>query len=206
MRRRRHRVAELRQDLLVAHRVVAEARELHPEVGPDLLPGLQAALDSLENVPATPHVLLVDGPSDGADGVLDLEELLAASPATPIARELLGARVLFSGGTTGRPTYIGLTPHDVGVWREAATRAFWANGLRPGQRIPLVVSPFVVAASYADAFEQIGTSIPIGVNMTDRVLADRRLLPGEDAEQVLREVVARVDALEIGRASCRERV
>ena len=56
------------------------------------------------------------------------------------------------------------------MWREAATRAFWCNGLRPGQRIPLVVSPFVVAASYGDAFEQIGTSMPIGVNMTDRLI------------------------------------
>ncbi len=79
-------------------------------------------------------------------------------------------RVYSTSGTTGRPTYIGLTAHDVGVWRESAARAFWANGLRPGSRVPLVVSPFVVAASYADAFEAIGTSIPIGVNMTDRLV------------------------------------
>lgn len=79
-------------------------------------------------------------------------------------------RVYSTSGTTGRPTYIGLTAHDIGVWREAATRAFWANGLRPGDRVPLVVSPFVVAASYADAFEAIGTAIPIGVNMTDRLI------------------------------------
>ncbi len=79
-------------------------------------------------------------------------------------------RVYSTSGTTGRPTYIGLTRHDKQVWREAATRAFWSNGLRPGQRVPLVVSPFVVAASYADAFEQIGTSMPIGVNMTDRLV------------------------------------
>ncbi len=79
-------------------------------------------------------------------------------------------RVYSTSGTTGRPTYIGLTEHDIGVWRESATRAFWSAGLRPGARVPLVVSPFVVAASYADAFEQIGTSIPIGVNMTDRLV------------------------------------
>ena len=79
-------------------------------------------------------------------------------------------RVYSTSGTTGRPTYIGLTRRDVETWREAATRAFWTNGLRPGQRVPLVVSPFVVAASYADAFEQIGTCMPIGVNMTDRLV------------------------------------
>jgi len=79
-------------------------------------------------------------------------------------------RVYSTSGTTGRPTYIGLTANDLGIWREAATRAFWTNGLRPHDRVPLVVSPFVVAASYADAFENIGTSIPIGVNMTDRLI------------------------------------
>jgi phenylacetate-CoA ligase len=79
-------------------------------------------------------------------------------------------RVYSTSGTTGRPTYIGLTAHDIGVWRETASRAFWANGLRPADRVPLVVSPFVVAASYADAFEAIGTAIPIGVNMTDRLI------------------------------------
>lgn len=79
-------------------------------------------------------------------------------------------RVYSTSGTTGRPTYIGLTAHDIEVWREAATRAFWCAGLRPGARIPLVVSPFVVAASYADAFENIGTCFPIGVNMTDRLI------------------------------------
>ena len=56
-------------------------------------------------------------------------------------------RVYSTSGTTGRPTYIGLTEHDIGVWRESATRAFWSAGLRPGARVPLVVSPFVVAAS-----------------------------------------------------------
>ena len=79
-------------------------------------------------------------------------------------------RVYSTSGTTGRPTYIGLTKADIATWRETASRVFWANGLRTSDRIPLVVSPFVVAASYADAFEDIGTCIPIGVNMTDRLI------------------------------------
>ncbi len=79
-------------------------------------------------------------------------------------------RVYSTSGTTGRPTYIGLTARDVASWREAAARAFWCAGLRPAHRVPVVVSPFVVAASYADAFEAIGTCIPVGVNMTDRLI------------------------------------
>jgi len=79
-------------------------------------------------------------------------------------------RVYSTSGTTGRPTYIGLTANDVATWREAATRAFWCAGLRATHRVPVVVSPFVVAASYADAFEAVGTCIPVGVNMTDRLI------------------------------------
>jgi phenylacetate-CoA ligase len=79
-------------------------------------------------------------------------------------------RVYSTSGTTGRPTYIGLTAHDIAQWRETAIRAFWAAGLRPDSIVPVVVSPFVVAASYADAFEAIGTCIPVGVNMTDRLI------------------------------------
>ena len=79
-------------------------------------------------------------------------------------------RVYSTSGTTGRPTYIGLTASDIASWREAAIRAFWCAGLRPSHRVPVVVSPFVVAASYADAFEAVGTSIPVGVNMTDRLI------------------------------------
>jgi phenylacetate-CoA ligase len=79
-------------------------------------------------------------------------------------------RVYSTSGTTGRPTYIGLTAHDIGEWREAALRAFWTAGLRPDSIVPVVVSPFVVAASYADAFETVGTCIPVGVNMTDRLI------------------------------------
>ncbi len=80
-------------------------------------------------------------------------------------------RVYSTSGTTGRPTFIGLSAHDVGRWREAACRAFWSCGLRPGAVVPLVVSPFVIAASYADAIETIGTLVPIGVNATDRLVA-----------------------------------
>ncbi|MSR13816.1 MAG: hypothetical protein EXR86_04480 [Gammaproteobacteria bacterium] len=36
--------------------------------------------------------------------------------------------------------------------------------------MPVVVSPFVVAASYADAFKAVGTCISVGVNMTDRLV------------------------------------
>ncbi|MDP6178470.1 MAG: hypothetical protein QGG48_01105 [Desulfatiglandales bacterium] len=81
------------------------------------------------------------------------------------------ARIYSTSGTTGRPTFIGVTDHDIAVWREAACRAFWLGGFRPDTIIPLIVSPFFIAASYADALQTIGTVIPIGVGATDRLLA-----------------------------------
>lgn len=81
------------------------------------------------------------------------------------------ARVYSTSGTTGRPTYIGLTRNDVEVWKEATGRALWTGGLRPGNIVPLVVAPFLIAASYADAIEHIGaTVVPIGVRATDRLI------------------------------------
>lgn len=55
---------------------------------------------ALEPGPAGPVILTVDGE---ASGTSHLWTALDDHPTTPIDNELLGARVLFSGGTTGRP-------------------------------------------------------------------------------------------------------
>lgn len=80
-------------------------------------------------------------------------------------------RIYSTSGTTGRPTFIGLTSKDLTAWREAACRAFWTGGFRSDSIVPLVVAPFFIAASYADAIEHIGTLVPIGVGATDRLIA-----------------------------------
>lgn len=80
-------------------------------------------------------------------------------------------RIYSTSGTTGRPTFIGLTEHDITVWREASCRAFWTGGFRPDSIVPLAVAPFFIAASYADAIESIGTVVPIGVGATDRLIS-----------------------------------
>ena len=81
------------------------------------------------------------------------------------------ARIYTTSGTTGRPTFIGVTHNDIETWREAAARAFWTGGFRSDTIVPLIVSPFFIAASYADALSTIGTVIPIGVGATDRLIA-----------------------------------
>lgn len=49
---------------------------------------------------ARPVIVCVDGP---ADGCVFLDDALAGRPTHPIDEELLGARVLYSSGTTGTP-------------------------------------------------------------------------------------------------------
>lgn len=80
-------------------------------------------------------------------------------------------RVYSTSGTTGVPTYIGLTRHDQLVWRETANRAMWACGMRPRHIVPLPIGTFFIAASYGEAIEHLGsTLIPVGVGATDRLL------------------------------------
>lgn len=80
-------------------------------------------------------------------------------------------RVYSTSGTTGRPTYIGLTKHDIEIWRESTSRALWCGGFRPNSIVPLVVAPYLIAGSYADAIENLGTCVPLGVVATDRLIA-----------------------------------
>lgn len=79
-------------------------------------------------------------------------------------------RIYSTSGTTGRPTFIGLTEHDIDMWRETACRSFWTCGLRADSIVPLVVAPFLIAASYADALQKIGMVVPIGVGATERLI------------------------------------
>lgn len=65
----------------------------------------------------------------------ELRDSLAAAP--PLGRHVAAARndivqVQASSGTTGSPSYVGLTASDVGTWCELGARALYANGFRPG--------------------------------------------------------------------------
>jgi len=104
----------------------------------------------------------------------ELRDSQIASPplGTHIACSMSKVKRIYStSGTTGRPTFIGLTKHDLTVWREASCRAFWTGGLRPDCIMPLAVSPFFIAASYADSIEAICTLVPVGVGAMDRLIA-----------------------------------
>ena len=62
----------------------------------------EVALAAMALSPGIEACLIVDGTGDG-DKVRNLDEAVAGFPDTPIADESLGAGMLYSSGTTGRP-------------------------------------------------------------------------------------------------------
>ncbi len=82
-------------------------------------------------------------------------------------------RVHSSSGTTGRPTYVGITKHDHEVWTEIVSRCLFAEGIRPGTRVvhAMGLSFFVGGLPIHDACQSIGaTFIPIGTGASDRLI------------------------------------
>lgn len=68
----------------------------------------------------------------------ELRESLAAAP--PLGRHVAAdaadiVQIQASSGTTGSPSYVGLTASDIGTWCELGARALYANGFRPGDRM-----------------------------------------------------------------------
>jgi long-chain acyl-CoA synthetase len=60
------------------------------------------ALQAMAQCPRIERCLIADGPGDGPR-VLNLDDTVGRLPVTPIADESLGAAMLYSSGTTGRP-------------------------------------------------------------------------------------------------------
>jgi len=60
------------------------------------------ALQAMAQCPRIERCLVVDGPGNGGK-VLGLDEAVEGFPDTPISDEWLGAAMLYSSGTTGRP-------------------------------------------------------------------------------------------------------
>src|SRR5258707_769808 len=55
-----------------------------------------------------------------------------------------------TSGTTGKALYVALTAHDRDVMKEVAARAFWAAGLRPGDRVVHCLNYRLWVGGYSD--------------------------------------------------------
>jgi phenylacetate-CoA ligase len=81
-------------------------------------------------------------------------------------------RVHTSSGTTGRPTYIGLTRSDFESWKTVAQRTQYTGGVREDDTVISTFSdgPFV-AGTTNYAYQESGvTFAPVGPGQTDRII------------------------------------
>ncbi|MBB5157323.1 phenylacetate--CoA ligase family protein [Saccharopolyspora phatthalungensis] len=115
----------------------------------------------------------------------ELRDSLAANP--PLGLHVAAAddeivQIQASSGTTGSPSYVGLTASDITTWCELGARALYANGFRPGDRLLHAFGMskgFVGGLPVVQILQYMGIlDIPIGAEAgADRLLrvqADQR--------------------------------
>lgn len=104
---------------------------------------------------------------------------LGSHAAAPMEKVV---RVHASSGTTGTPSFIGLTARDARRWTECIARSYWAQGLRPGSvfAMGLGIGFFVGGLPVAAAVEAVGaTLLPIGTGASDRLIASIRAMKAD---------------------------
>jgi phenylacetate-CoA ligase len=115
------------------------------------------------------------------------EELRESQIAAPPLGEHAAAelrdvvRVHSSSGTTGRPSYVGVTAHDTHGWTEVVSRVYYCEGVRQEDVVihGFGLGFFVGGLPLKDAFENIGAAfIPIGTGASDRLVTSIRDLGG----------------------------
>jgi len=95
---------------------------------------------------------------------------LGLHAAVPLSRVI---RIHASSGTTGRPSYVGITKHDRDTWIESVARVYWAEGVRPDSVVVMGfgIGFFVGGLPLHNAIEEIGaTFIPVGTGASYRLI------------------------------------
>ncbi len=114
----------------------------------------------------------------------ELRESQIAHP--PLGRHAAAAledviRIHSSSGTTGRPSYVGITRADREMWTETVSRVYYCEGVR---RRDVVIHGFglgffVGGLPLKDAIENIGaTFVPVGTGASDRLVTSVQDLGG----------------------------
>jgi phenylacetate-CoA ligase len=82
-------------------------------------------------------------------------------------------RVHSSTGTTGKPSFVGITGNDARVWTAITARSFYTQGMRKSDIVVHAagLTLFVAGLSSKDAVESIGAMfVPIGTGASEKAL------------------------------------
>jgi len=112
----------------------------------------------------------------------ELRESQAAQP--PLGKHVAARlddiiRVHSSTGTTGKPSFVGITRADARVWTAITARSFYTQGLRKSDIVihAAGLTMFVAGLSSKDAIESIGAMfVPIGTGASEKALMAIQLL------------------------------
>jgi len=112
----------------------------------------------------------------------ELRESQAASP--PLGKHMACdiddiVRVHSSTGTTGKPSFVGITRRDAKVWTTVTARSFYTQGLRKQDIVihAAGLTLFVAGLSSKDAVEHIGGMfVPIGTGASEKALMAIQML------------------------------
>jgi len=91
-------------------------------------------------------------------------------------------RIHASSGTTGTPSYVGVTKHDSEIWNEVVARCYYSQGVRPNSRLIMgfAIGFFVGGVPLVSAMERIGAMlIPIGSGASDRIVTSIKNIKAE---------------------------
>jgi len=133
-----------------------------------LVPGDIQSIQDLKKVPFTTKDELRESqekdPPLGSHAAVDMEKII---------------RIHSSSGTTGNPSFIGITHHDQKVWTQITERSIYTWGIRPKDVIihAIGLTLFVGGLPVKDAIEHLGaTFVPIGTGASERVIFTTQLL------------------------------
>jgi phenylacetate-CoA ligase len=88
-------------------------------------------------------------------------------------------RVHSSTGTTGKPSFVGLTRRDARIWTKLTARSFYTQGLRKADIVihAAGLTLFVAGLSSKDAIESVGAMfVPIGTGASEKALMAIQML------------------------------
>lgn len=82
-------------------------------------------------------------------------------------------RIHSSTGTTGRPSFVGVTRRDAQIWTRVTARSFYTQGIRPSDIVIHAASLALFAGGLPskDAIELIGaTFVPVGTGASEKLV------------------------------------